>query len=330
MALPNATTKRPSMARKTVALPNQPTLHSFLALLPPAPFSLANYMDTWGHEMDTIDTSKTLQLLLQNPNGIQPDRKDYEFLYCLSQCRSLGIGVQSLVETKLNWNKNTSFSARRAFQRTWEFSSLAPSQVDENFVSHQQPGGTLTAVIDRWTSRVHSKGQDPYGLGCWSYITLRGKQDTLITIVSAYRVSQKSSTSLGIKTAYMQQYRSLQSHFLKSKKLQTPEPNRQFIIDLQAWLQHLQSQGHQLILNLDNNDDLYISEGSIHPLPYNPDSPVSDKSHNGSPQTLALTCGLIDILAIQHSKQPFPPMYNRGKKRIDYILISATLQDSVE
>jgi len=94
----------------------------------------------------------------------------------------------------------------------------------------------LTAVVDRWTSRVHSKGQDPYGLWRWSFVTLRGKQDSLITIVSAYRVSQKSSSSLGVKMAYMQEYRSLQSHLLESNKLQIPEPNRQFIMDLQAWL----------------------------------------------------------------------------------------------
>jgi hypothetical protein len=152
----------------------------------------------------------------------------------------------------------------------------------------------------------------------------------LITIISAYRVSQKSSSSLGVKTAYMQQYRALQSQFLSKQDLQTPAPNKQLILDLQAWIQHLQSQGHHIILNMDNNDDLYGSEGKIHPLPYDPDLPTLDKLHNGSLCTLAMTCELIDVLATQYTARPFPPTYIWGKKRIDYMLILASLQESVE
>jgi len=111
---------------------------------------------------------------------------------------------------------------------------------------------------------VHSKGQDHSGLGRWSYITLQGKQDFKLTIITAYRVSQKSSASVGGKTAYMQQFRALQSiQNQTGSPGRTIEPNRQFILDLQAWIQFLQSQGHHIILNLDNNDDLYDSEGFI-------------------------------------------------------------------
>jgi len=92
--------------------------------------------------------------------------------------------------------------------------------------------------MDWWTSRVHSKGQDPFGLGRWSFITLWGAQDILITIISAYRFSQKSSSSLGVK--------------------------------------------------------------------YDPDLPTLDKLHNRSLHTLAMTCGLIDVLATQHSARPSP------------------------
>jgi hypothetical protein len=81
-------------------------------------------------------------------------------------------------------------------------------------------------------------------------------------------------------------------------------------MDLQAWLQYLQLLGHRIILNLDNNEDLYSSEGTIHPLPYNTNLPVIDKLHDRSLRTLVLTCGLIDILAHQHPKRPFPPTYS--------------------
>jgi hypothetical protein len=81
---------------------------------------------------------------------------------------------------------------------------------------------------------------------------------------------------------------------------------------------------------MDNSEDLYMHECSVHPLSYQPETPTKDSTHNGSLRTLAITCGLIDILAIQHSAHPFPALYIRGRKRIDYMLISASLQVTVE
>jgi hypothetical protein len=143
--------------------------------------------------------------------------------------------------------------------------------------------------------------------------------------MTAYRVSQKTYSSAGPKSAYMQQYEYLRFHKLST----TPEPNRQFILDLQAWIGHLQGEGHRIILNMDNNEYFYSADGSIHPLNYNVDSLTSSASHDGSLRSLAATCGLIDILALQHSERPFPPTYSRGNKRIDYMLISASLQEAV-
>jgi hypothetical protein len=41
------------------------------------------------------------------------------------------------------------------------------------------------------------------------------------------------------------------------------------------------------------------------------------------------TCGLVDLLAIQHSTSAPPPTYSRGKTRIDYILTSQTKMNAV-
>lgn len=106
-------------------------------------------------------------------------------------------------------------------------------------------------------------------------------------------------STIGVKTAYMQQVRALKS---KNTTQNYPsEPNEQFILDLQAWLQHLQTEGHKIMLCLDNNKDFYSSEGSLYPLRYQLYSHIRDNSHNGSLCTLAITCGLVDILGIQHS-----------------------------
>jgi hypothetical protein len=112
-------------------------------------------------------------------------------------------------------------------------------------------------------------------------------------------------------------------------KTATPEPNRQFILDLQSWIQDLHENGHQVILNLDNNEDLYASDGRVQPIPYCPNDVASCTAQDGSLATLAVSCGLIDILGLQHSSRPFPPTYIRGHKQIDYMLISPSLQHMV-
>jgi len=127
----------------------------------------------------------------------------------------------------------------------------------------------------------------------------------------------------------MQQHRALQHYQNARRATLPPEPNRQFILDLQAWIQHIQEQDHHIMLNLDNNDNMYLQEGYLHPLPYDPESHMPHTSHNGSLHFLAVTCGLIDILAVQHSQRPFPPTYVRGKKRLDYMLVSASLTQAV-
>ncbi len=50
---------------------------------------------------------------------------------------------------------------------------------------------------------------------------------------------------------------------------------------------------------LDNNADLSEHVGSVHPLSYDPKTILNPKSHDGSLNTLMITCGLTDILAIQ-------------------------------
>jgi hypothetical protein len=64
---------------KAKPLPKQLTLHSFLSSSLPLLTLLVDDLDTWGHVMDDIDMSTTLRIILQNPNGIQPSRKDVQF-----------------------------------------------------------------------------------------------------------------------------------------------------------------------------------------------------------------------------------------------------------
>jgi len=68
-------------------------------------------------------------------------------------------------ETNLNWRPSQLKVTKQCFNKKWKHSSLQASHGNEEFESNYKPGGTLTAVMDGWTSRVEEKGVDPYGLG---------------------------------------------------------------------------------------------------------------------------------------------------------------------
>jgi len=243
-------------------------------------------------------------------------------------CESVGAGILCLAERNLNWEPKQLVAAKKCFRKTWSHSCIQPSQGAELFDISFQPGGTLTAVVDCWTSRVEEKGVDPYGLGRWSFIALRGATNSKIYIVTAYRVCDNKDS--GPKTAYRQQFRHLSEVFRKTKTVRSPNPYNQCILDLQAWLENIVQQGHLIILCLDSNEDITETAPAFIPLTYSEGTHALHPAHNDSLATLVTTCGLVDPLAHQHMLRPFPPTYNRGRSRLDYILVSASILPMVQ
>jgi hypothetical protein len=166
---------------------------------------------------------------------------------------------------------------------------------------------------DRWVSHVNNKGADPYGMGRWSYTTLRGKGKKTIVLVTAYRPCKDSFDGAGDKTVYMHQNKNTTTKG-------TPNPHRQFILDLKAWIEMLQEEGASIILCLDGNEDVSQTTATYHPLDYTEGSFISSKGHNGSLSTLVTTCSLVDSLSLH--QPPFPSTYAYRPNRLDYIFVS--------
>jgi hypothetical protein len=246
--------------------PPLPSLYDF-PIIPPSSTPPQNNSPPWGHALESIDPTRIIRILLQNPNGVKPIPSDMDFQYSLSACHEIGGGILSLPETNTSWHHFSQISnTQNIFRKVWTTSAFQVSHGRENFHSSYKPGGTLTAVTGRWTSRVVDKGEDPFGLGRWSFITLRGKQDKRITFITGYRVCNSSISSVGEKTALKQQYRHLSAKWREYNWQSSPDPHRQFILDLQAWIEVLISENHAIILSLDNNEDLLTSTGQFMPL----------------------------------------------------------------
>jgi hypothetical protein len=207
--------------------------------------------DTWGHSLESIDTSKILRVVLQNPNGLKPYQGNSDLSYSLRICESIGAGILSLPETNVNWSHYQSQKILRCnLKNIFQSSSFQTSHTPEQFHSLYQPGGTITIALNRWTSRILHKGEDPYGLGRWSYMIMRGRGTMKLAVITGYRVCETTASSAGVKTAFMQQHRALSDHFRTANTLTAPNPRRQFILDLQAWVENLIQTDHQIILAL--------------------------------------------------------------------------------
>jgi len=110
------------------------------------------------------------------PNGLSISNQNHLLIQDLQTCYNYGAAVLCLPETNTNWHAEGQIATlRQIFRGTWKSSVLQPSRTPEPFLSTHQPGGTLTAVCDNWTSHVIMKGEDPFGIGRWSYITQRAK-----------------------------------------------------------------------------------------------------------------------------------------------------------
>jgi len=185
----------------------------------------------------------------------------------------------------------------------WQNSSFHTSKSQEDFLASYQPGGTATIICDRWASRVVSKGADPLGLGWWNYVVLPGKGTKKIFIINAYNPRPAS----GDTTVYQQHVHLLSALYHHRQKKSPPNPHRQFFLDLQAWLEPIQADGHAIILSINANEtynlDVRSPSNSLPPLD---STPTIDRHHVGKLATLIATCNLHDPLALHHPDRPFP------------------------
>jgi hypothetical protein len=168
---------------------------------------LNSYQNVHGVPRDNVNLSQDLQALAEYDVGC----------FCLS-------------ETNLDWNRphvRSDYLARQ--QKTWTYSATSFSLIDMESSSDYVTGGMLTAMVDRWSSRVFKKYSDPSGMGCWSYQTLVGKRHSKTTIITGYCCARNTS---GDSSAW-----TLQSIFMKVCQSKTVRnPRKQFITDLIAFI----------------------------------------------------------------------------------------------
>ena len=258
----------------------------------PDPILIKN-SDVFGYTMPTPAPTNTTRLYFINLNGLNLEKKAVNFRDLCEKLRKADVHLFAAAEHNLDTNKfavqkSLHDIARRSFQH-YNLQTATSTILAKNLY---KPGGTLLMAQGDLVGRIKERGSD--SLGRWSWMTMVGKNQRMITIISAYQVCARSSKRTGT-TAYHQQ-----ESILRTRGIKKAKPRKYFYRDLNEFIRICKTKKESVILVGDFNE------------------PMNERS---STARIAATHGLVDILFQRNSQLPEPTTYARGPNRIDYALL---------
>ena len=209
-------------------------------------------------------------------------------------------------ETKLDTrNSNTQHVIRqkaKMIDQRMKLNMTSSHQTPRARQSVYKPGGTLLATRGHWSGRLiqpkHDSSQDP--LGRWSVIHLKGKNNTIISIFSVYRVCADYT---GENTAYIQQQNDIYTRYQR-----IIDPRRQIVKDLQQVVVKLIQENHKVIINADINDDAGVE-------------------FTNQWNAMLEEVGMRNIVQCKHNNRSLHRTYDRGRRCLNCIAVSENIRN---
>jgi len=129
-----------------------------------------------------------LWVLSRNVNTINPAENFIEWQAAGQALNEYSVGIVCLQETNTQWSHPILHRLRQVMnKRPTKKTKIATSSSAEVIIGNYQPGGTCTITLGCWVSCACLAEQDSHGLGQWSYIEFKGRDERRIVVVSAYR-----------------------------------------------------------------------------------------------------------------------------------------------
>jgi len=109
-----------------------------------------------------------------------------------------------------------------------------------------QLGGTAVLVLNKLLHKTMKPGDDPAGIGQWSWVRLRGKENHFLRVVSVYCPCKSD----GHLTTYQQQV------WWLSKQGKNVCPHDQILKNLKAQIETWQTKEDMVIILVDINENI--------------------------------------------------------------------------
>ena len=199
----------------------------------------------------TLKSKDTIRLWFTNPCGLGVDPFSFKsddslhFLRHKSKCDIFG-----LAETNLHWKMlhNTATLYSRLRQK-WKYFKSVTSHNMHAKLGKTQRGGTCMATVGQAAYRHYSHGEDPSGLGRWTWMEFRGRDEHATRVYTAYRPGGKPSSDSERTTVYHQHKRYLRKNNINM------EPRDYFDNDILAEIKD-QVQEKNVVLMIDVNQNV--------------------------------------------------------------------------
>ena len=259
----------------------------------------------WGDNHvsgDRVNTMGFFRVLSHNVNGLSTTDDNASVRSFAATMQEKSVSLFGIQETNRNFERPLMISSFHEVIRGVSTQHKgAVSSAKLQWPTNYQPGGTAVSVRNQWATRLLDKGSDD--LGRWSWLTLAGRGNMKITYISGYRVCEGAAVSITARTSRSQQ------EWMQADRGVAPSNLRdKFISDLSVFIGALKLKGQDIILMMDANE----------------------ASGQGSGVDRLMTkCGLVDAHTLSADPSPHPATYQRGSKKIDFILITPSIVPAV-
>ena len=253
---------------------------------------LQEYDSVYGDPLIDKEDSST-RILYQNSGSIGLSNTAHTLEVICEFTHKTKADILCLAETNTHW-KHTATKKKllQVTKQFWKRSKIQTSETITPWTSINKPGGTMMLSSPKLTSRVISSGEDEEGYGRWSYTTYGGKNNTRLTIITAYRTC-KPNGDIGISTVHSQQW-----DIMEERNIEHMNIRDKMIKDINKFLAELIFKHHEVILFIDANEPFIPGTRGIAKLTSHPQ--------------------ILDPLISRHDIGLEPFTYKNGSKRINF------------
>jgi len=259
----------------------------------------------WGDELDTPAPS-SCRIYFSNIGGLSKQHDHIKSVETGEYLRSINAHIIGLAETNVNWKSRGIYkSIKRKLTTGWKQAFMTatnanPIPTRENHA--YQPGGVLSLISGTWAGMVSANFTDTSSMGRWTIVHLRGRNNSVLAIITAYCPPVNHIDRAGPLTVFSQQW-----HHLRQTTCSNPDPRQQFYSDLQTTIHEQLQLTPNVLLMLDANETL------------DPRTPLSQFCSRNE---------LFDCLQHQHSSTP-PETCQKGNRTIDFILATRPVLECI-
>ena len=254
---------------------------------------------------DNINNTRT-RMYIQNLNGLMWNKEGGRWPYICEAMDAIQADISCFSELNVDTNN---YAVRKQMesicQRQFTHNALVLSASKYKSTTVYKPGGT--AIMIRNNMIVNMKSHSRDRMGRWTSVGIC-TANRKIRVISAYQVCQ--SLRPGATTIASQQRAQIIEESAATNDHQRLDPRQAFIQDLTNFVHHVQSNNEEIILAGDFNEEIVTQASGM--------------------DRLATACGLVDLFSVRLGSSTIPATYQRGTKRLDYILMSSTLLPHVK